>query len=395
MLDPHENEYREDHGMAGIAPRLILHTPIIEASADSTLVTFPISSPDGPFDLRYDIIGAQAAFDATPAIAAVLLPALRKHWAIEVEAPVSARVMAALPTIQDILTNWDERNTRVDIQPHSVIAPARDTAATGVGVFFSGGVDSFYSLVKHTKTITHLIFIVGFDVPIENQQLRSQVTESIRTAARELGLPLIEVQTNLREFADRYAQWELYHGAALVSVGLLLRGSLGALYVPASDTYADIVPWGSHPLLDPLWSAETLEIIHDGCEATRVAKTALIAQNAVALKTLRVCWRNLDGAYNCGRCEKCLRTMVALESLGALGRCQTFAIPLDLRRVAALRLGDNTILALWKQNHKAVKQQGTNPALERAVRTAMKRPSQLRLLARRVRKLYRKISGRQ
>ncbi|MDZ4717383.1 MAG: hypothetical protein SH847_02855, partial [Roseiflexaceae bacterium] len=72
--------------MAGIAPRLILHTPIIEASADSTLVTFPISSPDGPFDLRYDIIGAQAAFDATPAIAAVLLPALRKHWAIEVEA---------------------------------------------------------------------------------------------------------------------------------------------------------------------------------------------------------------------------------------------------------------------------------------------------------------------
>ncbi|MDZ4719654.1 MAG: hypothetical protein SH847_14465, partial [Roseiflexaceae bacterium] len=100
-------------------------------------------------------------------------------------------------------------------------------------------------------------------------------------------------------------------------------------------------------------------------------------------------------AYNCGRCEKCLRTMVALESLGALGRCQTFAIPLDLRRVAALRLGDNTILALWKQNHKAVKQQGTNPALERAVRTAMKRPSQLRLLARRVRKLYRKISGRQ
>lgn len=380
--------------MAGMVPSLIIHAPIVKTSADATQVTFPLETPDGPFDLRYNIIGAQVALDATPAVAAVLLPALRKGWDIEVAAPLSARVLAALPTIQDILTNWDERNTRVSIQSSSLEAPARTTAAAGVGVLFSGGVDSFYSLIKHTKAITHLVFIVGFDVPIDNQPLRSQVTEAMRTAARELGLPLIEVQTNLREFADRYAQWELYHGAALVSVGLLLRGSLGTLYVPASDTYADIAPWGSHPLLDPLWSTETLEIIHDGCEATRVAKTALIAQHTVALKTLRVCWRNLDGAYNCGRCEKCLRTMVALEAVGALERCPTFAIALELQRVAALRLGDDsTILALWKQNHKAVKQKGNNPALERAVRTAMRRPSQLRLLARRARKFYRKIAG--
>ena len=40
-------------------------------------------------------------------------------------------------------------------------------------------------------------------------------------------------------------------------------------------TYAHLGPLGSHPLLDPLWSSEDVELVHDGCEATRLDKLAL------------------------------------------------------------------------------------------------------------------------
>ena len=34
---------------------------------------------------------------------------------------------------------------------------------------------------------------------------------------------------------------------------------------------------------------------------------------------LRVCWKNVGNKVNCGRCEKCVRTMLALEACGKLG----------------------------------------------------------------------------
>ena len=51
--------------------------------------------------------------------------------------------------------------------------------------------------------------------------------------------------------------------------------------------------------------------IHDGAEARRCDKLRRLAESAPALKGLRVCWQ--DAGFNCGRCEKCLRTMIALH----------------------------------------------------------------------------------
>jgi hypothetical protein len=373
----------------------MIGVPTIQLLDGSTRVTFPLHTPDGQFDLYYLISGAPVAVDLTAPVAATLLPAMRKGWSIETAAPVSARVLAALPTIQEIIHSWDDRHTPIAVRAAAHASGPHDGDSGDVAVFFSGGVDSFYTLLKHSKQISHLIFIIGFDVPLSDHALRSKVLGALEQAAQRLGLPLIKVETNLRHFADRYDYWELYHGAALASVALMLSATLSSIYVPASDTYADLYPWGSHPLLDPLWSTESLSIIHDGCEATRLTKTARLATSTVALETLRVCWRNPGSAYNCGRCEKCLRTMVALAAVEALDRCKTFETPLDLRRVASLRLGDDkTTLMYWKQSLAAVRQRGTNRALERALHSAMRRPSLLRRLTRRARSLVRKYVGR-
>lgn len=370
------------------SPTLTLKAPEIRRLSDTTRISFPLQTPDGAFELFYHIRGSSATADMTAAVAAVLLPAMRQGWAIQTEEPVSARVLAAIPDIKAIIHAWDNSYKKVPLNLPNTLYTNSTHEHRGSGVFFSGGMDSFYTLLKHKDQINALIFVLGFDVALDNDRLKQKVTPAIRKAAQQLNLPLIEVETNLRHFSDRYTQWELAHGAALASVALLFGTEMHRIYIPASDYYADLVPCGSHPLLDPLWSTETLQLIHDGCEANRVHKAAVLAQNDVALQTLRVCWKNPDSAYNCGRCEKCLRTMVNLYAVGALDQCPTFEVALDPRRIARMRVSDD-IVAYWKENLAAVKQRGSAPALEAAIRAAIRKPGLMRRLFRSVRATYR------
>jgi hypothetical protein len=85
-----------------------------------------------------------------------------------------------------------------------------------------------------------------------------------------------------------------------------------------------LVPWGSHPKLDPLWSNGKVSLSHDGCEAMRLDKARLVSLHPIALETLRVCFGNPASLYNCGKCQKCLTTMVLLQRCGALESCRTF-----------------------------------------------------------------------
>src|SRR5262249_10973275 len=121
------------------------------------------------------------------------------------------------------------------------------------------------------------------------------------------------------------------------------------------------------------WSSETTELVHDGCEATRIEKARRIATSPVALSSLRVCWENRDGAYNCGRCEKCLRTMINLLVVGALDRCSTFDCSLDPVRVAGLEMTDNNTSSFMIENIEGLQRIGGSPELLKAMREAIER----------------------
>jgi hypothetical protein len=190
-----------------------------------------------------------------------------------------------------------------------------------------------------------------------------------------LGKPLIEVETNLKQFGEPYVRWNMYVGSALASVGLLLSPRLRRVYIPSTGSYADLSPDGSHPLLDPLWSTESVTFVHDGGEATRVEKVMALARNEVALQYLRVCWENRDGKYNCGRCEKCLRTMVSLTIADALEECATFDGPIDVDAVAALRLPNQHTRAFFAENLAALAASGKHARLARALRTLLTQPA--------------------
>jgi hypothetical protein len=275
-----------------------------------------------------------------------------------------------LPTIQTILRSWvpECREVPVDIGARR---PLQSAPAGAVACFFSGGVDSFYTLLKHRDEITRIIMVHGFDLQLDHTALREKVSASLREVAAELGVGLIEVETNVRSLADRYFPWKFYHGSMLASVALLLAPQVQKVYIAASDSYATLIPWGSHPLLDPLWSTEKIELVHDGLEANRAEKVAKIATSDLALRHLRVCfpWSSNGGvAYNCGHCEKCLNTMACLRNAGVLGRCPTFPPVLDLAALSRLPAVDEAHQMNVREILRSVEDQGRDAGLADALR---------------------------
>jgi hypothetical protein len=280
-------------------------------------------------------------------------------------------LLGSLQTIQEIFHSWypDLAIVPVEADAAEVLAQPRDGLA---GSFFSGGVDSLFTLLKHRSKISRLIWVYGFDVGLGDTSLREQVFTALNAFSSQFGAPLLEVETNLREFTDQYSvPWGTQaHGAALASVGQLLGGVCSRIFIPSSDSYAQLAPWGSHPLLDPLWSTESVLFVHDGCEADRAEKTAAIAEDDLALSVLRVCWENRNGAHNCGECEKCLHTMITMELIGAFKRCRTFDHPLRLDAIRDFPICGPGSLPFWNNKYRAALLQGREDiakAIEAAV----------------------------
>jgi hypothetical protein len=321
---------------------------------------------------------------ADPFLAALLVPALVAGEPLIMDRPVSPRLLRRTATVQDILTTWYPARRRIEVTApvRTGVEVAGRARGRGVGAFFSGGVDSCYTLVKSrlrlpsaADPITHLIFVKGFDARLAEAEGLAASEVRLRALAGEYGCGFIPVETNLRDVLA--APWaEMYHGSALAAVGLALASSLGTVLIPSSYDYKELLPHGSHPLLDGLWSTETTDFLHDGCEGNRVDRLALLVRHAPDLvDQLRVCWENAHGGpVNCGRCGKCVRTMVMLRALGHLGKTPGFPPELPAGYTRNFDPGRRTFL---QQN------------LDQARRTGD--PDLVRALARRARVLDRRL----
>jgi hypothetical protein len=274
---------------------------------------------------------------------------------------VSPLLASNLETLRDIYAAW--------IPGHRVplnfeLSSDEVASAGGVSLFFSGGVDSFYSLIKHQNEIDNLVLVHGFDIPLADTRTFELAEVQAREVARLFAKRLIIVRTNMHfEQPGVPGDWGMYHGAALAAVAHALAPNHRKVYIASSHSYADLHPWGSHPLLDPLWSTEAVQIVHDGGEA-RMDKLRVLVQYPEAFSRLRVCWQN-TGNYNCGLCEKCVRTMLGLRVLG-VDRCAVFPDTLTPELVSQQTLNNDSVLH-WRELLCA----GLPPALNAAVQSAI------------------------
>jgi hypothetical protein len=121
--------------------------------------------------------------------------------------------------------------------------------------------------------------------------------------------------------------YNAYMGPALGAIAQALSGRLGSVVIASDYDVPFLKPHGSHPLVEPYYSSHELKVRYDGITRTRLEKTKLVADWQCGLENLRVCNKPEHyraGRLNCGDCEKCFRTMLALIALGALGKTKSF-----------------------------------------------------------------------
>jgi 7-cyano-7-deazaguanine synthase in queuosine biosynthesis len=431
-------------------------------------------------------------------LASSLLPAMRQGSTLEIDSsmPVSPKLLTNAALLQDIFHSWNPKQLKIiPLVANSSVSSPDEPINTGVASFFSGGVDSTYTLLKHEDEISHLVFIQGFDF-YENRGadsalsvsdladlsgfsyhlmapsnglyafVKSQLSQATKQAlttylktssmpqaldtvlvddlnsiiageliydpnrfqgvnlrpetkrllaqersgditkdlnrmlledacrglsrkggsiystaiernrkfSKNVGKVLIPVETNHFPFGYRYnLSRNLSHGSCLGSVALLLGFS--RMYVPASYSYSQLFPLGSHPLTDPLWSNERTDMVHDGCEAGRTDKLKKIYRNGTALANLRVCFGDMN--ENCGNCLKCRRTMIALKLLNAPN--SPFPALPSLRSIKKAQISDEVKMVFFKENVDLALHSTDNEALKNALQTCLRRKELRRL----------------
>lgn len=155
--------------------------------------------------------GGHPIANTADAIVPALLPvAMARGVDLVIEAPVTDDIVRAAERVQDVLGLWMPRWHRAGLTAPVLARPRTDVVQRGaVAAFFSAGVDSFHTLLRHRDAITHLIFVHGFDIPVSRDDLHAPALDAVRQVAGSLGLELIEVRTNLRALTDPWVSWEM------------------------------------------------------------------------------------------------------------------------------------------------------------------------------------------
>ncbi|MFC1878656.1 hypothetical protein ACFLZW_01960 [Chloroflexota bacterium] len=276
-------------------------------------------------------------------LVAALLGAMFYGEDIQVRGPVSPRLAYHLEEYQFVL-NMRMPDELQKVSIHYDRIETQTNRPKAVGTTFTGGVDSLYTLWKHLPQnqpdpnyqVTHTIFIRGFDILHTEKDNYQQLYNQFKGPLDELGIDLIELETNMISVTHNRLNPSYSYGPMIVSAGLVLAGLFQRFYIPSSWDYYNLKvnPHTADPLVDGFLSTDTLEIIHHGSTQRRVEKVAQIAEWELAQKVLWVCLEARFGedTWNCSWCEKCVRTMIPLYALGALKRFKTFEKPIQSNR---------------------------------------------------------------
>ena len=285
-----------------------------------------------------------------------LLPAALYGEDIQVDGAISERLFYNLSNSVSYILSLIYGN-RIRIQASQLVNP--DYNATGVGCGCSLGVDSFAAMLQHFPTsiigqdatvpasyrITHLTYFnigaMGY-VDLQKAKLSYEKDlQRVRSFAEEVGLPVVELESNfslLYKDLDFDASGDVRNFSAVLALQKLFGRYLYGSTFPMVDFRFDKGQTGYYEsVLAPLLSTESTEIIIANPDMSRIDKTRAIADNPLVQKYLYVCWKELianrwphskiaaikDAHVNCSRCDKCKRTLLALDLMGKLPSYQS------------------------------------------------------------------------
>jgi len=258
---------------------------------------------------------------ADPFLLGILKRAMQEKQDIYVKGKVSLTLLRNLREFQFAWSQWlPEKFSQVSITAEQIIDKPQSKTNQGGIVAFSGGVDASFTLWDNLVnpdnicrySIKAAVMIHGFDIKLENVTGFERAFQKAKNITDAIGIPILSIATNLR-----HEPWFHVHGAALASCLTLLSGKYDKGFIASSESYADrnLNSCGSNCVSDHLLSSNNMSIIHQGTGLSRIEKEGKLGSWEVAMQNLRVCWQT-DTTENCGKCEKCIHTMLGFRLKG-------------------------------------------------------------------------------
>ena len=179
---------------------------------------------------------------------------------------------------------------------------------------------------------------MGYNNEAQAAKSYSKDLQMVKQFSEEVGLPLVCIESNVTKWYNKIFP---SFGQCAVMINMSVVLSMQKLF--GKYFFASTFPiWEFRfdksimeyyeTLLLPLLSTESTELIVANPEMTRVAKEKMIFSNPIVQKYLYVCWKeiiananpdteyakNIDSFLNCTSCDKCLRTLLAIDVMGYL-----------------------------------------------------------------------------
>lgn len=332
---------------------MIIYQPILRQEAGSNHLSAVFKCQGTEFEVWYKTKHSiHASTDVF--LVAFLIAAMQNGEDIDVQGPISFQLFNSLDKIQEAYIKFHPDLKKIKITAnyfYDHFPAIADIASTAT--FFTGGADSFYTLLKNEAEISSLIYVHGFDAWLYETDFRKLIDHHLECVSAEFNKQLIRVETNLHEFCDKYQNWVFYHCSALASVALLLSNQIHKIFVAAAYDHPEFRGWGISDL-DSLWSTEKLQLVPDGFEANRLEKILQISTNHSCQNHLKVCIDRTSGKYNCCKCEKCIRTMISLYCSGNLSNFKTFETDSLFNLVRSIKIENNNAYLFALENYNSL-----------------------------------------
>lgn len=278
------------------------------------------------------------------AIACLPMAAWLGEKRMRVDGPLCIRLRAGLKCLNLMYAEWFPRVGIVSLEPAAGFVRTRPPAHRRLASMLSGGVDGLAALrqnridypLDHPESIRACITLFGintYDVdnngPVaERLDAFDALLGRLRGLAEEEQFELHPVRTNVRSLAPDYKAWtSVGFGAGHIAASQLFQGSFDKVLFASDGEGPNPAPGPMHPMLTPWFSTNAVTIQGDQDEMLRSEKVALLADWEYGRRLMQPCHYvhvPPHGKINCGHCEKCVRTMLALIGLGRLDEVSAF-----------------------------------------------------------------------
>ena len=331
--------------------------------AGTTRLTLSCETAQGTHDLWFEVDDRYARYLSDDrcdyAIVAILTTAMRfGYTCIDSDIPISEQLFYNLQyhVIPQFASMDEDDYPELELR---IPTCASTFSGTAVGAGMSGGVDSFSTLYEYGHhgvieldgyRLTHLAYNNvgahhGSDIRLGKSELSSRELfegqlEKIRRFCDEHGYELVVTDSNLAPFllaAFGHVYFSRFHTFRNAAAAMVLQKMYKLYYYSSARNLTGFkfsfrVPSAAYEKwLLPYLNTGSMAFYNSNQAWGRLEKTERISELSESWDYLTVCLLGID---NCGKCDKCRETLMALDVLGA-GILDRYAASFDVERYRA------------------------------------------------------------